>query len=96
MVCMSSKLHRRTANVAANQAAHETSMHPWGTGETPVRDHMVLIELGPQTAPYAGTGMPGWAYGRVQQMTPLIMPNGAPVPATAPGRWAQLYAAGRT
>jgi hypothetical protein len=33
---------------------------------------------------------------QVQQMTPLYTdPNGAPVPATAPGRWFQVYAAGR-
>ena len=33
---------------------------------------------------------------QVMQATPLYAdPNGAPIPATAPGRWFQVYAAGR-
>jgi hypothetical protein len=34
---------------------------------------------------------------QVEQATPLYAdPDGAPVPATAPGQWQQIYAAGRT
>lgn len=31
-----------------------------------------------------------------QDLMPLITPDGAPIPATSPGTWGQLYAAGRT
>jgi len=31
-----------------------------------------------------------------QDLMPLIAPDGAPIPATSPGSWGELYAAGRT
>jgi hypothetical protein len=31
-----------------------------------------------------------------QDLMPIIAPDGAPIPATSPGTWGQLYAVGRT
>jgi hypothetical protein len=64
------------------QAAVDADAHPWGTPQTPTIMPMTLVQIGSD----------GIAY---QDMQPLIMPNGAMVPATAPHTWFNLYAAGR-
>ena len=46
-----------------------------------------LVQVGPTTSPYVHLG--------VEDLTPIWTTDGAPVPASAPGRWAQLRAAGR-
>lgn len=58
--------------------------HPYGTGATPMVMPLTLVEI-------YGEGM------TCQDMRPLYAgdASGAPIPATAPGSWGQLYAAGR-
>jgi hypothetical protein len=84
---------RRISAVGANQENALGTYHPAGTADTPMVMPLVLVEVGPQTSPGV-TGEPGWGYARVQEMQPIIGPKGEPIPATAPRRWAQLYAAG--
>jgi len=57
--------------------------HPWGTRETPMLMPLALV-----TQSDAGIA--------VQDMTPIITADGAMIPATAPGSWGQLRAAGRS
>jgi hypothetical protein len=72
----------RFASQPAHQRRVDADAHPWGTGDTPMVMPMTLIQIGSD----------GIAY---QDMHPLIMPDGRMIPATAPHRWFQLYAAGR-
>jgi hypothetical protein len=48
---------------------------------------VALVQVQPASSPYVTAGM--------QDLTPIWSPDGMPVPATAPGRWGQLRAAGR-
>jgi hypothetical protein len=89
-----SKLHKRILSVGANQDSHMGTYHPHGTADTPMVMPMVLVQVGPQTASGIATGEPGWSYAQVSEMTPLIGPKGEPIPASAPRRWSQVYAAG--
>lgn len=77
-----SRLKRRIAAQAAGPAAAMGSYHPHGTADTPMQMPMVHVYFGPGGA-------------AVQQMVPLITANGAPVPATAPGRFGQVTISGR-
>lgn len=45
------------------------------------------VLVGPTTSQYVSLG--------VEDLTPIWTTDGAPIPASAPGRWAQLCAAGR-
>ena len=90
-----SRLRSRIARQGGNQAGAMGAYHPYGTAETPMREHLVLVEVGPQTSSGISTGEPGWNYARVSEMTPLVMPDGRAVPASAPLRWAQVFMAGR-
>lgn len=83
------------AGVGSNQQAAMQAYHPYGTPDTPMVMHTVLVEVGPSTESAISTGEPGWNYARVSQMTPMVMPDGRAVPATAPLRWHQVFAAGR-
>ena len=76
-----SKLHRRIAGQAGNVRAAASELHPWGTADTPMTMPMTHVWFG---------GGGAW----VQQMMPLITANGAPIPATAPGQFGQVYIAG--
>ena len=71
----------RFARQPGAQRAAEESYHPWGTADTPMVMPMSLVQIG-------STGI---AY---QDMTPLVMPDGRMIPATAGHTWFQLYAAG--
>ena len=73
---------RRFAYQSANQAQVNEQYHPAGTGDTPMVMPITRVQIG-------STGM---AY---DELTPLVMPDGRMVPATAPHTWFQLYAAGR-
>lgn len=73
----------RFARQSGAQAKVNETYHPWGTEDTPMVMPMVLVQIGPD-----GIAM--------QDMMPLITPNGAAIPATADHRWFQLYQAGRT
>lgn len=55
--------------------------HPAGNADTPMTMPMVSVR-------FNGAGA------QVEQMVPLITPNGAPVPATAPGRYGQVAITG--
>jgi len=72
----------RIARQPGAQAAVDRQAHPWGTPDTPMVMPMTLVQVG-------STGL---AY---QELTPLYMPDGRAIPATAPHTWFQLYAAGR-
>jgi hypothetical protein len=58
--------------------------HPYGTGGTPMVMPLALVRV----------TQDGMTY---ETMQPLFTGdvNAAPLPATAPGSWGQLYAAGR-
>jgi hypothetical protein len=67
----------------ANRAA-QAGMHPWGTADTPLVMPMTHVQFGPGGA-------------AVQVMTPLVTdaPDGAMIPATAPGQYGQVAVSGR-
>jgi hypothetical protein len=72
----------RFARQSGAQAAVDEQYHPAGTGDTPMVMPMHRVQI----------GSAGLAY---DELTPLVMPDGRMVPATAPHTWFQLYAAGR-
>lgn len=77
-------LHHR---IAYQHQANEVAMgdyHPYGTADTPMTMPVTRIEIRPGGA-------------MVEDMAPLYTGSRgyAPVPATAPHTWFQLYAAGR-
>jgi len=91
-----SVLHRRIAgqhrNMHAHAAAHHTPVvnaggEPMGTYHPAPPQTMVMpLTIVQMTA----DGV------QVREAVPLWAgPRGAPVPATAPGRWVQVHAAGR-
>lgn len=55
--------------------------HPYGTSDTPMVMPMIRVV-------FDGGG------GHLEQMHPIITPNGAPVPATAPGTYGHVAIAG--
>jgi len=67
---------------ACGSAGQMGTYHPYGTGATPMVMPLALVEVHEE-------GM------RVQSMTPIFAADGAPIPATAPGSWGQVRAAGR-
>ena len=75
-------LSRRIASSGGNMAAAMGTYHPASTPATPMEMPLSQVQI--------TTG--GIA---VTDLTPLWTADGAPVPATAPGSWAQLHAAGR-
>lgn len=80
---MPGNLRSRIATVGGNQAAAQGGYHPSAS----IPGGMVM----PLTSYYVTADRV-----QVQQMVPLYTdPTAAPVPATAPGQWAQVYAAGR-
>lgn len=76
-----SRLRDRIIGQAGAGRAAAGEYHPHGTEDTP----MVM----PMTAVFFGGGG-----AMVEQMAPLVAANGAPVPATAPGRYGQVHIAG--
>lgn len=80
----SSKLRSRIIGQHGASRAAQTGMHPWGTADTPMEMPMVHVRFGPGGA-------------AVQVMTPLVTtaPNGAMIPATAPGQYGQVSVSGR-
>lgn len=56
--------------------------HPYGTPDTPMIMPITRVLM---TADGAS----------VERLTPLVTANGAMVPASAPGTWGQVHAAGR-
>jgi hypothetical protein len=73
-----SRLHQRIAGQAGAARAAAGEYHPHGTADTPMTMPMTKVYFG-------GGGAD------VEQMTGLVTANGAVVPATAPGRYGQVY-----
>lgn len=76
-----SSLRNRIAGQPAAAAAAAAGYHPAGTADTPMLMPMTRVLVGP-----------GGSY--VEQMMPVITPNGAAIPATAPGRYDQVVMSG--
>jgi hypothetical protein len=77
-----SVLHRRIRRAGQGMPAAMGSYHPATTKDTPMVMPLALVTVTDQ-------GL------MVEHMTPLITTDGAMIPATAPGAWGQLHAAGR-
>ena len=75
-------LRRRIAGVGNNQAQAMGDYHPWGTPDTPQTEVITRVLVNASGA-------------QVERLTPLVAPNGEMIPASAPGQWGQVYAAGR-
>lgn len=75
-------LRRRIAGVGNNQQQAMGDYHPWGTADTPQTMIITRVQINASGA-------------QVERMTPLVAPNGEMIPASAPGQWGQVYAAGR-
>jgi hypothetical protein len=76
------ELRNRIASAGTNMSQAMGTYHPAGNGSVPMVMPLSLVTL----------GMGGVA---VQDVTPLYTEDGAIIPATAPGSWGQLRAAGR-
>lgn len=77
-----STLQRRIAGVGTTLNQAMGDYHPWGTAATPQEMVITRVQV---TADGAS----------VERLTPLVTANGAMIPASAPGHWGQVYAAGR-
>ena len=66
------------------QPGQTAAYHPWGTGDTPMVMPLAVVTFHQDGATY-------------QDLCPLYTGdvNAAPLPATAPGSWGQVHAAGR-
>jgi hypothetical protein len=76
-----SRLHTRITRQAGASRAAAGSYHPYGNADTPMYNPLVLVQFG------GGGAM-------VQQMTGLVTASGAVIPASAPGRFGQVYLPG--
>ena len=97
---MSGRLKRRVGNVGTN---HKNAM----AGYTPVQGSAAPVAGGaaspsgaPGVMPLASVTVypdPGGQYSTIAYtgLAPIYTADGAAVPATSPGRWAQLVSAGR-
>ena len=77
-----SKLRRRIMGTGTAQSQAMGAYHPYGTPDTPMVMPITRVVM---TADGAS----------VERLTPLVTANGAMIPASAPGRWGQVAAAGR-
>jgi hypothetical protein len=77
-----SVMKSRVAATGTSMATAMGTYHPYGSSATPMVMplQLVTVSMGGVT---------------VQDMTPLFTEDGAIIPATAPGSWGQLRAAGR-
>lgn len=87
-------MSRVKARVAGGQNATpgaDAGYKPMGSGQASPPSVMVmplaLVTVQPNTSPWVMVGM--------EDTAPIWTTDGGPVPATAPGRWGQLRAAGR-
>lgn len=72
-----SRLHNRIKSQAGAAREAAGDFHPHGTADTPMTMPMTRVQFG------GGGAM-------VENMTGLVTPNGAVIPATAPGRFGQV------
>jgi hypothetical protein len=98
-----SKLKRRVGNVGGNHAKAMAAYTPV-EGSTPVTGSAASPGGAPGVMPLASVTVypqPGGQYSTIayQGLAPIFtsgsLGGGAAVPATSPGRWAQLVSAGR-
>lgn len=75
-----SRLHARIVSQAGAARAAAGELHPAGTADTPMIMPMTRVQFG------GGGAM-------VEDMTGLVTASGAVIPATAPGRYGQVYLA---
>jgi hypothetical protein len=75
-------LRKRIASTGTMQQQAMGAYHPWGTADTPQTEVITRVLINASGA-------------QVERLTPLVAPNGAMIPASAPGTWGQVYAAGR-
>jgi hypothetical protein len=80
------QLHHRIKGQAANHAAVMENAHPSAPG--PAMLPVAVVSVNQTSTDYATLGM--------SELIPIITADGAMIAATAPGRWDQLYQAGRT
>jgi hypothetical protein len=73
-----SRLRSRIASQSAGHRQAQAAYHPHGTVDTPMTMPMTRVLMG-------GGGI------SVEQMTGIVTPTGAVIPATAPGRFGQVY-----
>lgn len=81
------QLQHRIAYAGSNQARAMGSYHPVGTSATPMVMPLAQVVVSPSLPGYVTVGYRG--------VDPIWAPDGGTIPATSPGRWAQLVAAGR-
>jgi len=75
-------LAHRIRGVGSNTSQAMAGYHPAGNQNTPM-----AMPIAQVTVTQAGLA--------VNELTPIYAADGAPIPATAPGSWGQLVAAGR-
>jgi hypothetical protein len=85
------QLRARVAEVGGNTASAMGTYHPVGTSATPMVMPLAVVRV---TLPSGGYGGNYQAI-TYQDATTMWGPNGEPIPATTPGSWGQLRAAGR-
>lgn len=83
------RLRKRILNQPSHMAAHARLLQPAAMGTFHPSPPQVM------ETPMTVVTMTGDVH-QVAEMVPLYAgPRGAPVPATAPGQWQQIHAAGR-
>jgi len=89
---MSRRLKRRVASMGSSQAAAAAGYAPVTGGAASPAAVSVMPQAQVIVYPHPGAGYSSIAY---RGLSPIYTADGAAVPATSPGRWAQLIAAGR-
>jgi hypothetical protein len=87
MAIRKQRLRHRIAAMGGQQAAVAAASHPAGTAATPMVMPLSVVVVSAAQGQYVTLGS--------MEYTPLFAPDGAMIPATGPGRWGQLAAAGR-
>jgi hypothetical protein len=85
------QLSNRVANVGNVNNQAMGAYHPVGTAATPMVMPLAIVGVTPAGASYGGN----YTAITYQDATTMWGPNGEPIPATTPGSWGQLRAAGR-
>lgn len=90
MAIRKQRLRHRVAAMGTmqQQAQVAAGYHPVGTAETPMVMPVAAVVVSAAQGQYVTLGS--------MEYSPLFTADGAVIPAVAPGRWAQLAAAGRT
>ena len=106
MAIRKQQLRHRVANAGNVNSQAMGSYHPVGTAATPMVMPLAVVEVVPSPGGYGspdfyqvneafGDPAGGTSGLRYQDVTTMWGPFGEPIPATVPGSWGQLRAAGR-